>query len=347
MKNPTILTIGIPTYNRPDSLEETLKQLQSEKHDYFNILIIDDYLLNNHTQKLIGRYQQSMPNISYYRNNINLGYAKNILRIYELTKTPYVWLLSDDDKVLPGAPKKIINAVSAYKPTIAVFNHVFIDSYGKNRVAGVEETVLHTDIKKFDSEKLQWTGFLSSIIVEKRIPLTEIKKTYSKKNVFFQVTLCLFLLSKKFRYCQVAESIVKRNTCYESGEFFKMYLVDYLKAITLLPTIFNTKKMIISSRHHLITALQLYLSQKIGMFKYHGTPSMDTLFNIFKFYSYYGIFIIFFPVIYFIIPRFLLEYIYLNKLQKIYTKKKAHEIFNKNINRVNRNRRITGFATYR
>lgn len=347
MKNPTILTIGIPTYNRPDSLEETLKQLQNEKHDHFNILIIDDYPLNNYTQKLIGRYQQSMPNISYYRNNINLGYAKNILRIYELTKTPYVWLLSDDDKVLPGAPKKIINAVSIYKPTVAVFNHVFIDSYGKNRVAGVEETALHTDIKNFDSEKLQWTGFLSGIIVEKRISLTKIKKTYFKKNVFFQVTLCLFLLSKKFRYCQVAESIVKRNTCYESGEFFKIYLVDYLKAITLLPTIFNIKKMIISSRHHLIKALQLYLSQKIGMYKYHGTPTMDTLFNIFKFYSYYGIFIIFFPVIYFIIPRSVLKYMYLNKLQKIYSKKKAHKIFDQNINRANRNRRVTGFVTYR
>ena len=347
MKTKPLLTVGIPTYRRPDTLQKIIKQLQKEKADDFILLISDDSV-DDKTEKMVKKYLNQMPNLIYSKNKKNLGFSGNVARLYELAQTRYVWFLCDDDTVLPNAIQNIIVSLKKYEPVVAVFNAVWTDSFGRKRIAGVSRDVIYSNIDAFNKyDSLMRTTFLSIVVVEKRISAATIKSKAYTDNVFFQLTLSLLLLSNKFKYCQIAYTIVHRNVGYKYGDFFKFYLVDHLKAITLIEHKFDNKKFVALSVKNLPIALSLFLSQKIGLFQYKGSPTKKTKRLIYKYYGFYSIFISLFVVIYSSIPKALLKFLYLISLIKIHGYSKGLKIYSENVDRALKDKRVTGFTTYR
>lgn len=332
-KSKSLLTVGIPTYNRSKTLEKIILQLQKEKQP-FDILVSDNNSSDN-TQALVRKYQKTMHNLRYNRNEINLGFSGNILKLYELAKTRYIWFLADDDEVLPGAIDKIIQSLNKYKPVVALFNHLKVDPYGKKYEEGVNKDVLYNGINELpDYGSIIRTVFLSIIVVEKRLPFSVIKKIYNKDNVFFQITLSLYLLSNKFKFCEIASAIVFRNQSYKTGEFFKFILVDNLAAMCSFKHKFNNNIIISFYKKQIIKALKLYLSQKLGLFKFYGNPSWQTIKRIIQYYGFTSIFILSFPIIYFLVPKFIIQFIYKVQLIRIYGKSKGLVVYSQNLNRV-------------
>jgi len=104
-----LLTIAIPTYNRPEQLARLCDLLVSEidrfnLSDKVSILICDN--------SCIEVAKQNKKNYSdiicYKKNNENIGYDGNILALYSEMNTKYVWYFGDDDLVVPGALNHII-----------------------------------------------------------------------------------------------------------------------------------------------------------------------------------------------------------------------------------------------
>lgn len=342
-----LLTVAIPTYKRPETLEKIIIQLQKEKNQNFTLLISDDSMDDN-TENMIKKYHKSMRNLVYSKNKKNLGFSGNVMQLYDLAETRYVWFLCDDDTVLPNTIETMITKLEKYQPVVAVFNAIWIDSYGRESIAGVKKDVIHTKIDKItDYNSLMRTTFLSIVVVEKRMSLEKIKNKDYKDNIFVQVTIALLLLSDKFLYCEFASPIVHRNVGYKYGEFFKFYLIDHLKAITLVDHKFDNKRFIRWSKNHLPTALLLYLSQKIGIFKYNGRPTRKTIKNLIKFYGPHSILLLIFVLLYYLVPSFIIRFMYFFQLVITKGYKNANEIYKKNINRAYTDGRQTGFTSYK
>ena len=90
------LQLTIVTYNRDIYLENTLKQLtdiNSPVRD-FDILILDNCSTDN-TIDIVKSFQKDFSNISYYKNNVNIGGNGNITRAFELNTKDYLWVLGD------------------------------------------------------------------------------------------------------------------------------------------------------------------------------------------------------------------------------------------------------------
>jgi len=347
MNKKPLLTVAIPTYERPKPLEKILQQLGSQTNQNFQILISDDSASKN-IEQVVNRYKRRLPNLHYNRNTKNLGFSGNVCKLYELAQTRYIWFLCDDDTVLPNAIDNILRALNAYQPVVAVFNTQWIDSYGRDRIAGVTKNTLYTDIKKLnDYQPLMRTTFLSIVVVEKRKSVEALKKEAYKDNIFFQVTLAMFLLSDKFIYCEIASPIVRRNVGYKYGEFFKFILVDSLKAVFLIQHKFEKKKFVDWSKKQLFTSFQLYLSQKIGLFKYNGSPTKNTIKMLREYFGFYILFIALFKPIYILFPKFILKNIYFAQLVQIHGLSKARKVYKANIDRAYTDERKTGFTTYR
>lgn len=345
--NKPLLTVAIPTYNRPKTLERALVQLSKEKNQAFRILISDDSSRDD-IANVVKKYQGSLNNLDYYRNNTDPGYSRNILRIYELTKTPYVWFLSDDEQVLPGAIEIILKALNKYRPVVALFNHISIDPYERKLVDGVQKDTLYTDTNQLsDYTPFMRTCFLSIIVVEKRLSLNLVKKIHDENNIFTQLSLAVLLLSNKFKLCEIATPIVFRNVNFESGEFFKFFFTDWLDAVFMVKHKFDKDKFINWGKREIPSALRLYLSQKIGLFKCNGRPSIYTIRKIMKYYGVYSIFIVFIPLLYYLVPAALLKSFYRFKLSRMYSDKRADRIYNNNLNRVLRVKATSGFIHYK
>lgn len=349
MNSKPLLTIAIPTYNRPENLEKILIQLEKQPNEKLVILISDDNSPDNgETRRVVTKYQRSMPNLVFNRNEKNLGFSGHVCKLYELAETRYIWFFCDDDTLLPNAVDNMISSLRKHEPVVAVFNCIWVDPLGRKSVAGPDKDIVYENPEDLeDYQILMRMTFLSTLVVERRISLDDIKKTDYTDNVFFQITLGLALLSDKFRFCEIAFPILHRNVGYKYGEFFKFSLVDHLRAIFAIKHNFDNRKFIKWSKKHLFTSFKLYLSQKLGLFIYEGKPTRKTIMEILKYYDVCSIFIFSFVILGFIIPKFLLRNLYLLKLYSIHGIRRGKEVYGNTIDRAYRDERKTGFTTYR
>jgi glycosyltransferase involved in cell wall biosynthesis len=91
----TLLTIAIPTYERPRQLAQICEQLRDVTADLDNIrILISD---NSQTPESRQSNQQNASPFEYFSNSENLGFSGNLISIINRCNSKYLWFLSDDD----------------------------------------------------------------------------------------------------------------------------------------------------------------------------------------------------------------------------------------------------------
>jgi len=93
--------ICIPTYNRAQKLEKQLLNLSKVENKFLDIAIFDNASTDT-TQNIVTKLLEKQTNIRYFKNNKNLQYQGNIIKILEYAKKVadkyhYLYILSDDD----------------------------------------------------------------------------------------------------------------------------------------------------------------------------------------------------------------------------------------------------------
>lgn len=105
--NKPLLSICIPTYNREPYLKECLDSIVCQFNDpeiYNQVeIIISDNASNDDTEKVAREYKKRFNNITYYRNNTNLGYDRNVQRVVYYAVGDFIWTLSDDELIRPDS----------------------------------------------------------------------------------------------------------------------------------------------------------------------------------------------------------------------------------------------------
>lgn len=115
------LSICIPTYNRADQLNNCLSSLiQSDLANLPGVQIcISDNCSTDHTKQVIDE-AGTVLDIKYRMNESNLGLARNVLEVVKMAEGEFVWILGDDDFMLPDACQKIIELIK---------NHSLVDYF--------------------------------------------------------------------------------------------------------------------------------------------------------------------------------------------------------------------------
>ena len=95
------VSILIPTYNRVETLKQTLQScLNQQNFSDFNIIICDN---NPERDDLTEKYLStiSSPLVKYYKNKKNLGMVGNWNRLIKLSEGEYSLMIHDDDILFP------------------------------------------------------------------------------------------------------------------------------------------------------------------------------------------------------------------------------------------------------
>ena len=91
-----IVSIGLPVYNGARFLREALDSILAQTLKDFE-LIISDNASTDKTKIICQKYVEKDQRIRYYRNEKNLGAAKNYNRVFDLADGKYfMWLAHDD-----------------------------------------------------------------------------------------------------------------------------------------------------------------------------------------------------------------------------------------------------------
>lgn len=118
---PFLLTICIPTYNRAAHLANCLNSIilcNSQSDLKFQVCVSDNNS-NDETENVV-RHAQSIIDIKYHRNACNLGIARNFLNVVSMADGDFVWLIGDDDLLMPNAIAELYDLIDKH-PTVDFF----------------------------------------------------------------------------------------------------------------------------------------------------------------------------------------------------------------------------------
>ncbi len=175
MNKQPLLSICIPTWNRSKYLSISLARLKlqfSEINSKDVELLISDNHSEDETPQVVQSYIKQGLHITYNRNEENVGAARNFIKCMELASGKYIWLLGDDDFLLPGALKYLIEQIKK-------------GDYGLIHLKDRSIPHQKNDIEISDNKEIflqevsYWLTFMSSnLFLKESVSLIENKECY-------------------------------------------------------------------------------------------------------------------------------------------------------------------------
>jgi abequosyltransferase len=171
-----LITIAIPTFNRLETLRDTLEIL-STQDGFFDseveIVISDNASPVDPTSMLLAFQEKHGRPLILHRNLSNGGIDGNIHRVAEMATGRYVLFMSDDDILLPGTLRKLQQMVQNESGLLFCFVNAF--PFSGSYVAGmdapaiikIDDQISTTSNDEFIEAIWIWATFLSSFFVER------------------------------------------------------------------------------------------------------------------------------------------------------------------------------------
>lgn len=113
-----LLSICIPTHqgrrdNVREAVDSVLVQLTPEMKARVEVCVSDNASQDG-TEEAIRGYGDA---VRYNRNEVNLGFARNLQRLVEMASGEFCWFLGSDDWMEPGAVKRVLDLLDRHPDT--------------------------------------------------------------------------------------------------------------------------------------------------------------------------------------------------------------------------------------
>ncbi len=114
------VSIGMPVYNGERFLREAIDSMLAQILQDFE-LIISDNASTDGTRDICLDYVRQDPRVRYYRNERNLGAARNFNRLFELSSGEYFKWATADDLAAPHLLEKCILVLDAHPEVVLCY----------------------------------------------------------------------------------------------------------------------------------------------------------------------------------------------------------------------------------
>jgi glycosyltransferase involved in cell wall biosynthesis len=136
MMDENTITVGIPTYNRPDNLVTMIKCLQGQTYKNINIIVSDN--ASNEScgiENIVSEFINNDSRITYFKQDENIGAIRNMLSILECAKSNYFIWVADDDIFEDEFLEELHKALSSNsKASVAITGVDTVDISTKNAI---------------------------------------------------------------------------------------------------------------------------------------------------------------------------------------------------------------------
>jgi len=285
MKEDPILTIGIPTYNRPLQLAHSVRLILPQLNDKVKLIVRD----NASDIPVITLFtNDELSKFTIIRNKVNIGGDANIAGVIYNCDTKWVWALGDDDYVQTDAISTIFKFIEQYPDELYINFESYIEKETNNfyeladlcKYRYVYSNFLFMSSGIYNNEKLSndlfyYYKYLSSMIGQVIFVLKHLEHDDGK---------CLFTKSSIISHKGVEivwsyEDLIKNSSIvfyafrdkrkFLNANFFKGIAFEYYKN-----TLLNKNLSIIEE-----ASLILSIMSKVGIintFRYNYTIFIQT-----------------------------------------------------------------------
>ena len=125
------LSIGLPVYNGEKFISESIDSILAQTFQDFELIICDNASTDK-TEEICRAYTAEDERIRYYRNEKNIGCARNFNRVFQLSTGEYFKWIAYDDLHAPDFLQKCIEILDRDSSVVLCHSHVYhIDEQGK------------------------------------------------------------------------------------------------------------------------------------------------------------------------------------------------------------------------
>ncbi len=107
--NLPLVSIGVPTYNRPGLLKNCLACLLNQTYPNIEIIVSDNCSPNEAVPSLVAELKKTHANIVYFRHSENIGPSNNFNFVRQKANGKYFMWLADDDIISEQFIEKTVN----------------------------------------------------------------------------------------------------------------------------------------------------------------------------------------------------------------------------------------------
>lgn len=125
------LSICIPTFQRKKFLEKCIESITVDvkknniDEDAIELLIFDNNSEDG-TDLLCKKIQKEYKFVKYHKSKTNIGSDGNIAKCYDSAKGSFVWLIGDDDQIIPGTIIFILDIIKKLNSNVGI---IFLNSF--------------------------------------------------------------------------------------------------------------------------------------------------------------------------------------------------------------------------
>lgn len=206
-----LLTIAIPSHNGVKTINQTLDsifdQTPTKLLTRIRILVCDN---GSSSPLLLGISSKYLKreNFEVKTFDNNLGYDLNLIRMLQQCKSEYIWLMGDDDQVLPGSIKLLCDLLSNSKYSAVLMKPI----YDKSLPSNVREQSNGQEIQNGEDffNQVFYDASLLSTLVFRREKLPEIPPILVGKNWIHVVILALICEGSDLPFYRFTNPCIRR-----------------------------------------------------------------------------------------------------------------------------------------
>lgn len=113
-----LVSVGIPTYNRPEGLRSILTDICNQTYQNLEIIVSDNCSDKVEVQKIIREFIAKDNRIKSFRQDFNIGPAANFQFVFSTAKGEYFMWAADDDRFHSDFIRVCLQEFSANKDSI-------------------------------------------------------------------------------------------------------------------------------------------------------------------------------------------------------------------------------------
>lgn len=187
-----MLSICIPSYNRPSELERLLESIKEIKSDAIEVVISDDASPNqNLIDDVVKKYTNHFK-IKYFPRSTNLGYDLNLMFLAENASNEYMMFIGDDDFIESCNTQDFLYELSLTKANF-LFTPVFGLS-GKLR-RSFSKSFYKENLSRYELSKLAFECILFSGLVFRSDKLRKLNIDGLENSIYIQIYCALVMAS--------------------------------------------------------------------------------------------------------------------------------------------------------
>jgi len=264
------LSVCIATYRRANYIAETLRSILEQAERDVEVVVVDGASPDD-TADIVGALARDFPQLRYFREDVNSGVDADYDRAVSYAVGDYCWLMTDDDVLVPGAVRAVLNALGD-DPQLLVLNTEVLDAtltypLESPRFRAATDLEFESSTSEdFFRQFAQYLTFIGAVVIHRSLWLARERSSYLG-SLFVHVGVIFQTPGlERIRFVSKPLVRIRYGNAMWSARGFDVWTYKWPELVWSFPAYSPAAKQAVCARQPWRKASHLLLHRALGTF---------------------------------------------------------------------------------